>query len=74
MFLNRRAVKLMGTGIATLIAVCADKLHLANLVDAYAEKLYAIAFATRVECFTVPIAIVLGFSILSITICKGMTN
>ena len=60
--------------LTQLISVCADKLHLANLVDAYAEKLYAIAFATRVECFTVPIAIVLGFSILSITICKGMTD
>lgn len=60
--------------LTQLVSVCADKLHLANLVDAYAEKLYAIAFAERVGCFAVPAAIVLGCFIASIVLYRGLTD
>ena len=41
----------MGTGIATLIAVCADKLHVNELIDAYAELIRSRAFWNTVNAF-----------------------
>lgn len=48
----------MGTGIATLIAVCADKLHVNELIDAYAELIRSRAFWNTVNAFDFIVLIV----------------
>lgn len=45
------------TAIVQLVSVCVDKLHLSNLVDAYAELIRAEAFKVEVNVFDLHICI-----------------
>ena len=58
------------TAIVQLVSVCAEKLHLANLVDAYAELIRSRAFCNEVNAFD--LHILLGGAVIVgvVAICR----